>query len=262
MNTSIRNLKLYARQTLSGRYKVAVYAMLAVMGVTFLGDTLTTVLFHGSAPVTLITGEIFSFVIVQIMNVFLAGLGYLYLNMARGKEYSYGDLISLFKHNPDRVLVASLVLSVIDLLTSIPYYYTVYFVDPGTTLEAQAVWWMDVAARMLISIIVAEALKLPFAAAYFLLADNTELSGLEALKLSVRLMKGHKLKYVGLMLSFIPWLILSMFTLGIGILFLEPYMKMSAVMFYRSIIGEFDRAEIEQTIEVENAVTDDFNSEA
>lgn len=261
MNTSIRKLKSYANKALDGRHKTAIFGMLAVMGVTFLGSTLTTALFRNSAPLTLITGNVFSFIIAQIMNVFSAGLSYMYLNMARDREFSYGDLLYLFKHNPDRVLVASLVLSLIELVASIPYYYVNYFVDPGTTFEAQMNWYLLNMLTMLAATLLTMLFTLPFGIAYYILADDTDMGGMEALKLSARLMKGYKFKYVRMMLSFIPWMFLSFFTLYIGLLWLIPYMEMTTVMFYRDIIGELEVQE-EAAPTYESLPMDDFNAEA
>lgn len=251
MRTSNRDLKVFAKKALEGRYKVAIYSMLAVSGVTFLGSTLTNLLFQNSSTMTLITGNIFSFILAQIMNVFAAGMSYLYLNMSRGKEYSYSDLIYLFKHNPDRVLVASLVMSVIELVMSIPYYYVYYFTDPGTTLEEQAIWYLISTGWMMVAVILTMIITLPFCLTYYLLVDDLNLSGMDGLKLSLRLMKGNKWKYVRLMLSFIPWLIASLFTFYILLLWLVPYMEMTTVMFYRDVIQDFYQPETETIMEME-----------
>ena len=262
MSSTIRDLKKYARETLNGKYKVAICGMLAVMGVTALGSLLTSVLFRNSSTLTLITGNIFAFIMAQIMNVFSAGLSYMYLNMARGREFSYGDILYLFKHNPDRVLVSSLVLSVIELIVSIPYYYVNYFVDPGTTLEEQVIWYATGTGWMLFASIATMILTIPFMMVYYLQADDLEISGIDALKKSARLMKGYKFKYIRMMLSFVPWLIASIFTLYIGLLWVIPYAEMTTVMFYRDIIGELVPPQAEPLPMYEERPNDDFNAEA
>ncbi len=52
---------------------------------------------------------------------------------------------------------------------------------------------------------------------YFLMADDTELGVIQALKESARLMKGNIWRYVKLNLSFIPLLLLSVFTFYIAL---------------------------------------------
>ena len=48
-------------------------------------------------------------------------------------------------------------------------------------------------------------------------------------------MKGHRGKYILLQLSFIGWIILSVFTLYIGMLWIFPYMQISMICFYEAL---------------------------
>ena len=56
-------------------------------------------------------------------------------------------------------------------------------------------------------------------------------------------MKGKVWSLFCLNLSFIGWAILATFTLGIGMLWLAPYMKLSEINFYRNLTGEVNSAE-------------------
>ncbi|MGB5988479.1 MAG: DUF975 family protein [Marinifilaceae bacterium] len=76
---------------------------------------------------------------------------------------------------------------------------------------------------------------LMFSQAFYILADNKEISVIDTLRESERIMKGYKLKYLGLCLRFIPLIILSIVTLGIGFLWLIPYMHISSAKFYDNI---------------------------
>lgn len=61
------------------------------------------------------------------------------------------------------------------------------------------------------------------------------MSANEAITRSREIMNGNKWKLFCLHFSFIGWYILSAFTLGIGLLFLAPYVKASEAAFYDSI---------------------------
>lgn len=65
--------------------------------------------------------------------------------------------------------------------------------------------------------------------------DNPELSGKECVKQSVELMKGNKINYILLNLSFIGWAILAALTFGIGMFWLTPYIQVSIIAFYRAL---------------------------
>lgn len=59
----------------------------------------------------------------------------------------------------------------------------------------------------------------------------------DAVKRSFKIMKGHKGELFVLGLSFLGWLILSMLTLGIGLLWLLPYIHVTLRIYYLSITG-------------------------
>lgn len=69
----------------------------------------------------------------------------------------------------------------------------------------------------------------------YILKDNPNLKYDAAINESMRMMKGHKMELFLLHLSFIGWIILCFFTLGIGFLFLEPYMMTTTAHFYEDL---------------------------
>ena len=73
----------------------------------------------------------------------------------------------------------------------------------------------------------------------FILKDNPELSANEAINLSQKMMKGHKFDLFFLMLSFIGWIILGAFTLGIAYMWLIPYMSATLAAFYQDVKKEY-----------------------
>lgn len=72
----------------------------------------------------------------------------------------------------------------------------------------------------------------------FILKDEPELRYNAAIEKSMRMMNGYKMKLFLLNLSFIGWMILSILTLGIGLLFLQPYMNTARAAFYEDLKAE------------------------
>lgn len=72
----------------------------------------------------------------------------------------------------------------------------------------------------------------------FLLKDEPELKYNAAIEKSMGMMDGYKMKLFLLDLSFIGWMILSILTLGIGLLFLQPYMNTARAAFYEDLKAE------------------------
>ena len=74
----------------------------------------------------------------------------------------------------------------------------------------------------------------------YILDERPELSAGEAIDHSRAMMKGHKFDLFWLYLSFIGWGILCIFTLGIGLLWLAPYMETSAAAFYEDVKADYE----------------------
>ena len=73
----------------------------------------------------------------------------------------------------------------------------------------------------------------------YILKDYPELSVNQAINLSVKMMKGHKMRYFLLTLSFIGWGLLGILTLGIGYIWLTPYMYTTTAAFYQDVKNEY-----------------------
>ena len=71
-----------------------------------------------------------------------------------------------------------------------------------------------------------------YSMAYFVLADNPELSAKEALDESKRITSGHIGDLFVLYLSFIPWVLLGAITCGLALIYVVPYMQTTTVNYY------------------------------
>ncbi len=73
---------------------------------------------------------------------------------------------------------------------------------------------------------------------YYLMIDYPNESGTYIVSKSASLMKGNILRLIGFFFSFIGWFILSILTLGIGLLFFIPYLYISIYYFYKNLSPE------------------------
>ena len=76
---------------------------------------------------------------------------------------------------------------------------------------------------------------LSYSMTYYIIADEDLTDPLEALRKSKAMMQGNKWKLFCLGLRFFGWMLLCILTLGIGYLWLAPYMTISYVKFYDDI---------------------------
>ena len=77
-----------------------------------------------------------------------------------------------------------------------------------------------------------------YAMAPYILYENPDMSASDAIAESKELMQGNKWRLFCLNFSFIGWAILTIFTLGIGYLWLKPYQETAYAAFYREIKAE------------------------
>ena len=74
----------------------------------------------------------------------------------------------------------------------------------------------------------------------FILEERPELSANEAIDHSRAMMRGHKFDLFWLLLSFIGWGFLCLFTFGIGYLWLVPYVNTSVSAFYEDVKADYE----------------------
>ena len=71
--------------------------------------------------------------------------------------------------------------------------------------------------------------------AYFIRLDHPEWDAADCIRASKQMMKGYKWKLFVLDLSFIGWILLSIISLGIGSLWVIPWIQVSHAHFYEEL---------------------------
>lgn len=72
---------------------------------------------------------------------------------------------------------------------------------------------------------------------FYILRENPDMAPMDVIRKSKEMMKGHKMDLFILQLSFIGWGLLSILTIGIGSLWLLPYITASVTAFYIDLKG-------------------------
>ncbi len=117
--------------------------------------------------------------------------------------------------------------------------FSVGFQDYGRALGG--ILWMELFTFLwsLLFIIPGIIKALAYFATPYILADTQRVPATEALKLSMRMTKGHKGKIFVMGLSFIGWMLLFGITFGIvGLLYAGPYMSTSFAGMYDELKAE------------------------
>lgn len=76
-----------------------------------------------------------------------------------------------------------------------------------------------------------------YSLSYVIAAHDSSLTAKDAVEKSQELMQGKRWKLFVLQLSFIGWAILGTITMGIGFIFIMPYIQFATIAFYNYISG-------------------------
>ena len=147
------------------------------------------------------------------------------LKIARGKHAELSNIFDGFKHFANALIAGLLMVLIVGLGMFL-------LIIPG--------------------IIAALGLSLTF----FILADTPEMSGTDALKKSWEMMKGRKGSLFILGLRFLPWALLCILTLGIGFLWLGPYMQVTYANFYDDVRRQLGEALADTTDDITEHLVD------
>lgn len=72
----------------------------------------------------------------------------------------------------------------------------------------------------------------------YVMAQNPNLTATQAISHSKQIMQGNRWRLFCLQFSFFGWMLLAMLTLGIGLLWLNPYMAASEAAFFLHLTGQ------------------------
>jgi uncharacterized membrane protein len=107
----------------------------------------------------------------------------------------------------------------------------------GISLVAYLLMLVFILLWSLLLIIPGIIAALSYSMTFFILADNDSITAMEAIDESKLMMDGYKWKLFYLGLRFFGLALLCMLTLGIGFLWLIPYIQVSMAKFYDDLKG-------------------------
>ena len=166
-------------------------------------------------------------------------------DMAVGTMFVYFVVVSVIQFIPDLGPIISLIVSGPFALGLSIFSLTLSrgenaqlkqvfdgFYNFGNSLAVYLLILVFVLLWMLLLIIPGIIYAIAYSQSFYILADNPNIDPMQAIKESRFMMNGYKWKYFFLQLSFIGWAILCLFTLGIGFLWLGPYIQITNAKFY------------------------------
>lgn len=229
-----KQLKAAARGNLIGNYRITMGAFVIVMLLGTLIEIPFSRLVNGAATPTTnyIIYYIAEFLIAILSGVLQIGLFRIHLSIARKKECKVSDVFCCFKSRTDRYILGYLLVFAVSLIGMLPALYVYFFCD--LTLAKLPL----IIGLLLLSLVLSVFINIVLALVFFVMLDNEDMGIVQCFKKAVGLMKGNKGRLFYSYLSFIGMWLLVVLSLGIGYLWVEPYMLQTYTMFYLDVIGE------------------------
>lgn len=195
---SSKNLRTLGRASLAGKWKLAVLGTLLYMVITVVPVIILDMIFgdsitHQSGIATVYT--------ILITGPVTLGYAMFAISIFRKRETNPGEVLYGFERF-GKSLGLYIVMSIFIFL------WCLLLIVPGIIAAFR------------------------YSMCFYILADNPDIGIMEALNESKRMMRGNKWKYFCLNLSFIGWGLLCICTVGIGFLWLTPYVETSVIAFY------------------------------
>ncbi len=225
-------IKATARKQLLGNYRTAVFAYLIASAIITTLSGIFRMQLSAGRLLQLFIYCIVEVIILLLSSIFLAGQNYLYLNIARGRDYSYRDVWFGFVRHADRVIRIELFMMLHMIIRGLPF-----FISAMLLLALRSDFW--VAATVIFGLqflINAVSLQLTYFPALFLILDDENADMRMIVEGSILLMNGNRLRLFKLILSFIGLYILSLITFGLGFLWVGPYYYSSRANFYLDLL--------------------------
>jgi len=224
-------LKNMAKGQLLGKYPTAAAAYLSVSMITIILWLLSLLLVDRSTIMGVAVSTVVSFIISLLLGVINAGVALMTLKICCNQPVRVSDIFYGFNYQPDKIVSIQVVLSGAGLLTTLPAsIFQNLFSQTGLSVYflLMSVFYVSgIALYCYISLVLSQSI--------FLLLDFNDRTPREIMRMSSVLMKGHKGRLFYLWVSFIPLLLLGVFTCCIGYIWVVPYLKVALANFYMDL---------------------------
>jgi uncharacterized membrane protein len=246
---SCSDLKNEARETLSGKYGTYALMLFIIWTATFCiqrvisgFSTVTNVMLISSGDVNssvILTVGIVQLLILSCVTIligtFRPGLAYFALNACCGQRTSVSDLFYGQRGKFKISLQLSAAVLGSQILCLLPCNVLVIMYNSFKT--DKYAYLLAACAAFAVGICIYIPIEIMLSMSFYIMLDFPAYSASEILRTSIKVTKGHrgKLFYIGL--SFIPVLLLSILSFGIGLIWVIPYMNMTYAKFYLDLMN-------------------------
>jgi uncharacterized membrane protein len=225
-------LRAMARGQMLGKYPFAAAVFVSVLMIYLLARFFLVILIDSGGSLGNIITTAVSFIISLIMGVFEVGILLMALKVCCNEPLLFEDLFYGFKKQLEKILIIQAIYAGASLLALWPgiFLLNISFESNNTELLPLviALFAAGLTGYCYVWLILSQA--------FFLLIDFEGKSTKELLVMANLVMVGHKKRLSILWLSFIPLILLSLITCGIGFIWVLPFIKVAQANFYMDLM--------------------------
>ena len=230
VHTDARELKAQARVVMIGRMGKAVGSMILYMIFVLIISELTSFSLPENKAAALIFSILVNFVVAIIVGVLQIGLKSIYLDMQFGNEAGIFSLFRYYRENQNSAVVISAFFALLDTVCSLPVLAVLIF------QETQSVLTLPLVLVLLVRTVAQFLVRTLFFPVQYLLMDYPEMLPSAIIRTGERLMRGRRMDYIKLSLSFIPMHLLGLMSMGVGTFWVLAYQNCTYAAFYKDMI--------------------------
>lgn len=166
-------------------------------------------------------------------SLFTVGTLYISLKIACGMRFTLSDLFIAYRRNFGKLFCVASVYVLLNQLYAIPSFL-LGGIDYRSEIPLRETGIL--LASLLFGALIYTMIYLNLSQVFFLSMDFPNLRTRDWFQKSIQMMRGHRFRFLLLELSFFPLMLLSLLTLGIGDLWLTPYMQVTSALFYLNLM--------------------------
>ncbi|MDB8791330.1 DUF975 family protein [Romboutsia sp. 1001216sp1] len=230
-------LKQLSKSQLKGNWKTPVLVMLvytiATMALSFMSE------FSSSMGIYLIS----TIFLIGLAIWFSVGFANFFLRFSETDGKAKFDDLLVSKKS----ILKSLGLFALMFVIGIVLGIIIVFATSSMIVFSESVSTGMIVGALIVGVVLSipiVILELALAMTPYIFVDKEELGLIDSIRLSIKMMKGNKWNLFVINLSFIGWALLCILTLGIGYLWLGPYIQLTITNFYIDLDNNFNKVSI------------------
>ena len=173
-----------------------------------------------------------------ILNMLQVGTCLFFLSVATGNPFFSFQLLYGYFHDFGKYFRLSGILTLLSFVCLLPLNVALDLYQSAAFLQSPLFY--SLAGLQLVLLVIYVCLSLSLSQTLYLTLDYPDMSITDALKTSMKIMKGKKRQLFYVQLSFLPLYLIAILTFGLGLFWILPYRGVTYALYYLDLMKPAD----------------------